>query len=172
MKLTSTLTIGAALLACVSFGQDTSKLDALVGRPAPAFKMKDIHGKVWTNQSLKGKVVLLDFWASWCGPCKAASPVMQKLHKTFGHQGLVVVGAETMEHGQPPIAAKYAKEHKYTYTFTTENDALTTALGLEGIPAFIIIGKDGKVARTELGVPRQIDELYTSFSKTIKPLLK
>lgn len=172
MKLKSTVIVSAALLASISFGQGTSDLDFLVGKPVPNFTMKDIKGKVWTNQSLKGKVVLLDFWASWCGPCKAASPIMQKLYKKFRSEGLVVIGAETLEHGQAPIAAKYSKEHSYTYTFTTDNDNLTNALKIESIPAFIIVDKTGKVARAEIGVPKKLEDLYTSFAKTIKPLLK
>jgi len=173
MKFKSTLIVGAALLASFSFGQDVNqKLGTLVGHPAPTFKMTDTHGKVWTNKSLMGKVVVLDFWATWCGPCKKASPVMEKLHKKYGKMGLVVVGAETMERSPLSGAKEYAKEHGYTYTFTTKNDDFTSALGINAIPAFVIIGKDGKVARTETGVPSNVDELFTSFEKTIKPLLK
>ena len=171
MKFKSMIVVGATVLASFALGQDSAKLDSLIGKPAPNFSMKDTKGKTWTNSSLKGKVVILDFWASWCGPCKAASPIMEKLYKKYGRKGLVVVGAETLENGQPPIAKAYAKEHGYTYTFTTNNDALTTALGIEGIPAFIIIGKDGRVARTQMGVPQKIDDLFTSFEKTVKPLL-
>ncbi len=169
MKYTSTFIVVASLLATTSFAQD---LNHLVGKPAPAFKMTDTSGHVWTNKSLKGKVVVLDFWATWCGPCKMASPTMQKLHQKYASKGLVVIGAETFENGAPAGAKAYAKEHKYTYTFTTNNDELTKKLGIEAIPAFVIIGKDGKVARTETGVPSNIDMLYPSFEKTIKSLLK
>ena len=149
MKSVHAAVLVTALAASSSFAQDPNTgLNALVGKPAPAFKMTDIKGKVWTNQNLKGKVVVLDFWATWCGPCKMASPSMQKLHE------------------------KYAAEHHFTYTFTTNNDALTSQLGIAAIPAFVIIGKDGKVARTETGVPSDINKLFPSFEKTIKGLLK
>jgi len=173
MKSTQAVALLAALAATSAFAQDPNTgLKALIGKPAPAFKMKDLNGKVLTNQSLKGKVVVLDFWATWCGPCKKASPTMQKLHEAFGKKGVVVIGAETMENGAPSGAKKYAAEHHYTYTFTTDNDAITTQLGIAAIPAFVIIGKDGKVARTETGVPSDINKLFPSFEKTIKGLLK
>jgi thiol-disulfide isomerase/thioredoxin len=170
MKLRNTLPFAVGLLAVTSVAFGADKFGAWTGKPAPAFKMTDTSGKVWTNSSLKGKVVILDFWASWCAPCKAASPIMQKLSKTYGAQGLVVIGAEA-EGGPKSIAPAYAKEHGYSYKFTTNNDALLATFGPEGIPAFVIIGKDGKVARTFEGVPRKIDELFGIMSKTIKPLL-
>ncbi len=163
----------AALTTTLSFGQEeiNAKLKSLVGKPAPSFKMTDTKGRSITNKSLKGKVVVLDFWATWCGPCKKASPAMEKLHKKYGSKGLVVIGAETKEQGAAGAKA-YAKEHGYTYVFTTNNDDFTNRLGIEGIPAFVILGKDGKVVRTETGVPRDINQLYTSFETTIKSLLK
>ncbi len=142
----------------------------LKGKAMPAFSMTDTSGKVHTNASLKGKVVLLDFWATWCGPCKAASPTMQKLHEKYAKQGLVVVGANVFEQGPgaKTAAANYAKEHKYSYTFTKGNDALAQKLGINGIPAFIFIGKDGKVAEVQTGFD---EALATQFEATVKKLL-
>ena len=173
MTLKSTLVVMAALAVSAAFAQDPNAgLTALQGKSVPAFKMTDIKGKSFTDKSLRGKVVVLDFWAMWCGPCKKASPVMQRLHEKYGKQGLVVIGAETMENGAPAGAKNYAKEHKYTYTFTSNNDAFTQALGIQAIPAFVIVGRDGKVKRVQTGVTANIDDLYNSFEKTIKPLLK
>src|SRR6185503_13461909 len=145
-------TAALAALTITAFSQGGGSLSGLVGKAAPAFKMKDVKGKTHTNKSLKGKVVLLDFWATWCGPCKAASPTMQALHKKYAKQGLVVVGANTFD-GKDGLAKSkaYLKEFGYTYTFTYGNDALAQSLGIRGIPAFVFIGKDGKVAETQVG---------------------
>jgi len=172
MNYKSALGIGFALAAATAFGQTSTKFDSYAGKPAPAFKMTDLNGKVWTNKSLLGKVVVLDFWATWCGPCKMASPYMEKLHQKYGKQGLVVIGAEAKDAGDPAAAKAYAKEHGYTYLFTTKNDTLTNQLDVPGLPAFVIIGKDGRVVRTQTGLPAKVADLYPSFEKTIRPLLR
>jgi len=171
MKFRSLFLICTACCAAIVVGQTSSKFDTFVGKPAPAFKMTDLSGKSWTNKSLMGKVVILDFWATWCGPCKQASPFMDKLYKKYKSKGLVVIGAETLDAGDPAQAKAYAKEHGYSYVFTTKNESLGKALDVPGLPAFVIIGKDGKIARTQTGLPQKIADLYPSFEKTVKGLL-
>lgn len=171
MRFRSYLNLAAAICAATALGQAPSDMDKLVGKPAPAFKMTDLSGKTWTNKSLLGKVVVLDFWATWCGPCKQASPYMDQLYKKYKSKGLVVIGAETLDKGDPAQAKAYVAGHHYSYIFTTKNEALSTALGVPGLPSFVVIDKQGRVARTQTGLPTQIPTLYTSFEKTVKQLL-
>lgn len=108
--------------------------------------MKTIKGTTLTTANTKGKVVLLDFWASWCGPCKAASPTMESLHKANASKGLVVVGVNGLENKKGPEAAKaYQKKNGYSYTFTYDNDPLIDRLKIEGVPTFIVVDRKGKV---------------------------
>ena len=167
-KLIISFALAASTLTV--FSQGGGSLSGLEGKAAPQFSMKNAKGgKPLTNASLRGKVVLLDFWATWCGPCKAASPTMQALHKKYASKGLVVVGANTFD-GTDGLAKsqKYAKEHGYSYTFTYGNDKFAQSLGVRGIPAFIFIGKDGKVAETQIGFSEQ---LAGQFEATVKNLL-
>ena len=116
------------------------------------YQMTDTAGKAVTNETLKGKVVLIDFWATWCGPCKAASPTIQMLHEKYAKDGLVVIGANAFERTDPDgAAAGYAKEHNYSYMMTVKNDALAKSWGVRGIPAFVVIGRDGTVALAQTG---------------------
>lgn len=158
-----------ALFSTGAFAQ--AALQAMVGKPLPAMKMADINGKVHTNASLKGKVVLLDFWATWCGPCKAASPSMNMLHKKYSKQGLVVIGANTMD-GSPADSKKksiaYQREHKYAYNFTYDNDAFAKSVGVGGLPTFVFVGRDGKVSKVQVGFG---ENLVSVFESTIKSLL-
>lgn len=172
MTFKSTLSLCAATLTAFAAAQGAPDFDHWNGKPAPRFKMTDTRGRTLTNTSLKGKVVLLDFWATWCAPCKKASPAMERLAEKYGSSGLVVIGAETPGEGTPSGATKYKAEHHYTYTFTVGNDPLKDSFGIAAIPAFVIIDRSGHVARTETGVPNNIDDLYRSFEKTIKPLLR
>lgn len=134
-------------LALAAYAQAPIKtVTDLKGRAMPAFSMKTLDGKTLTNANTRGKVVLLDFWASWCGPCKAASPTMQSLHKAHAAKGLIVVGANGLENKKGPDAAKaYQKKNSYSYTFTFDNDPLIDKLKIEGVPTFIVVDRKGKV---------------------------
>jgi len=130
--------------------------------------MKGVNGASYSSASTKGKVVILDFWATWCGPCKAASPTMQKLHQKFAKQGLVVIGSNITD--SPKKAGDYAKEHKYTYAFTAGNDAYAAKLGIEAIPVFIFIDRNGIVQRVDTGFSSASSP--SSWENTVKGLLK
>jgi thiol-disulfide isomerase/thioredoxin len=116
-------------------------------KPIPDFTMETTEGKTITAKSLRGKVILIDFWATWCKPCMLASPTMERLHKKFGSKGLVIIGANTGEESSKKgyAAAQYKSEHKYTYTFTRQNDRLAVEWGIQGLPSFILIDKKGVV---------------------------
>ena len=125
---------------------------SFTGKKMPAFTATTFAGKPISNASLKGKPYILDFWATWCGPCKAASPTMQAIHKKYAAKGLVVIGADILESADSvPLAKKYPKEHGYTYTFTTGNEKLGQKLGITGIPCFIFVDKTGKIKAVRSG---------------------
>ena len=162
--------VSLAALASLGFGQ----VEKSVGKPLPRFSVTSTQGARVTNASLKGKVVLLDFWATWCGPCKAASPQIQRLSMNYGKRGLFVIGADTYEQGVKGTAAPYAKRHGYTYTFTEGNDGLATALGATSLPAFVLVDAKGVVRKVWTGLPLNFDpkSLYTEIEAAVKPLLK
>lgn len=140
------------------------------GKPLPKFEMTSVEGKRVSNQSLKGKAAVIDFWASWCGPCKKASPVMQEIHKEFSKQGLLVIGADGLEDkAGPDIAKAYAKEHSYTYLFTHTNDKLMDSWGINGVPTIIFVDKSGKVTKVQIGYG---DALKPELMKLAKSLVR
>ena len=122
-----------------------------VGDKAPDFQLKALDGSDVTLASLKGKVVLLDFWATWCGPCKQVMPTIQKLADEFKDKGVVVMGVNTFERGDG-AAKKYMDSKKYTYGCLLKGDELARAYGINAIPTLIIINKDGTIAKAEVGV--------------------
>ena len=127
-----------------------------VGDKAPAFKLTSLAGPEVTLDSLKGKVVLLDFWATWCGPCKQIMPVIQKLSEEFKDKGVAVFGVNTWEK-KDDAAKKYMESKKYTYGCLLAGEDLAKTYGITGIPTLIIINKDGTIAKAEVGAGGNVE---------------
>ena len=132
------------------------------GKAAPKFKLDGVDGKSFTNASLKGKVVLVDLWATWCGPCKQAAPTIDKLHAKYAKRGVVVIGASTDDTKAEVLA--YRKKHGYKYAFATNGQALADGLQAPGIPFFVVIGKDGKIIAEEVGFSGETEGIVASAS--------
>ncbi len=131
------------------------------------FTMPDLDGKDVTLSSFKGKVILLNFWATWCGPCKAEIPGFVELQDQYGKDGLVVVGYSVDD--DAPKAKAYADQFKMNYPILLGlgREDVQDAYGpIWGIPASFIISRDGRVCQKHLGIaPKAV------FEKEIKALL-
>ncbi|MSU24352.1 MAG: redoxin domain-containing protein [Opitutus sp.] len=129
-----------------------------VGAEAPDFAMTDLHGKPVTVSDFRGKVVILDFWATWCGPCIASMPHTNEVAAHYKDQGVVVLGSCTSDAREKFDAWVKAYQEKYP-DFVFAHDPLEKAdgrasrklYGVGGIPAQFIIGRDGKIAATQIG---------------------
>jgi len=130
------------------------------------FKFKDIDGKEVELASFKGKVVLLNFWATWCGPCKAEIPGFVELQEKYRDQ-LTIIGYSVDD--TPELAKKYAAQYKMNYPILLGEgrEDLQEAYGpIWGIPASFLISKDGAVCRKHMGIaPKAV------FEKEIVALL-
>jgi thiol-disulfide isomerase/thioredoxin len=131
------------------------------------FTMKDLEGKDVRLSSFKGKVILLNFWATWCGPCKAEIPGFVELQNQYGKDGLVVVGYSVDD--EAPKARAFANEYKMNYPVLLGlgREDVQDAYGpIWGIPASFIISREGTVCQKHLGIaPKAV------FEKEIKALL-
>jgi thiol-disulfide isomerase/thioredoxin len=141
------------LVACSSLlfaqGKDVTSFE---GKKMPAFKITTVKNTVITNKSTKGKVVLMDFWATWCGPCVKLAPTMQALHAKYAKKGVVVIGANvSSKTDSKATVADYAKKHGYTYNFGYNCDALSASLKVVGIPTVLVINKQGKITKVLVG---------------------
>jgi peroxiredoxin len=112
-------------------------------RQNAAFTLKDLRGQAWSLKELRGKVVLVNFWATWCPPCRREMPDMQALYEHFGPKGLVVlaISNEDAAKVQPFIA-----ERKYTYPILLDpGDQVTKLFVVEGIPKTFLFNREGKL---------------------------
>ncbi|MGD8451718.1 MAG: TlpA disulfide reductase family protein [Phycisphaerae bacterium] len=126
-----------------------------VGTEAPDFKLKTPDGQEVHLAELRGKVVLLDFWATWCGPCKRAMPGLQKLQERMKDKPFVLYGVNTFERGGDP--AKYMKSQGFTYGLLLKGNATARQYHVKGIPTFYVIGHDGKIVYVGAGGGREAE---------------
>jgi len=135
-----------------------------VGADAPDWQLKDADGKSVSLKDLRGNVVLIDFWATWCGPCKLAMPGVQKVHEHFKGQKVKVLGISTWENDNKIDGpAKYMKDQKYTYGLLVEGDDVAKAYKVQGIPTFYVVDKNGKVALVNIGYDPKGEEQLVKF---------
>ena len=93
--------------------------------------------------ALRGHPVILDFWATWCGPCQAEAPIVNGIAQRFKDKGLVVVGVNTSE--APGHAAPWVKAHGITFPIAYDPDVVAPKYGIENLPSLVLISKEGKV---------------------------
>ncbi len=127
------------------FQSAMSKLEAADRKRAGAsFTLTDLDGKQWTLQDLRGKVVLVNFWATWCPPCRKEMPDMEALYQRFGPRGFVVLAISDEDAAK---VAPFIAERKYTYPVLLDPGRKVNELfGVEGIPKTFVYGRDGKLA--------------------------
>lgn len=129
---------------------EVAGVEKMMGKPA-VFSLKTIDGKTLTQRTEKGKVVLIDFWATWCTVCKQATPVMQALHTKHSKSGLVVVAANALEEDGkkgPQASKEYKAKGAYTFPFAYNADALLDRWGGAGLPTIVLIDRKGVVRFT------------------------
>jgi len=118
-----------------------------VGSAAPLWTLPTPDGGTLSLEDLRGKVVILDFWATWCGPCRQVMPNLQAIHESHGDE-LVVIGVNTWEDADP---VAFMAESGYTYQIVLEGDEVALRYFVEGIPTFYVIDQDGNVAFHAVG---------------------
>jgi thiol-disulfide isomerase/thioredoxin len=129
----------AAATASVGFA------DPVASKPAPAWTLKDLDGKSVSFEQFKGKVVVIDFWATWCGPCRVEIPGYIELQKKYGKDGLVIIGISIDEKG-PAVVKQFSEKMGINYQMLMADDKIVAAFGgIEAIPTTFIIDRAGKI---------------------------
>jgi peroxiredoxin len=142
-------------LAGVAAAADSSAVRAVVHpakerKPAADFALTDASGKTVKLQDYRGKVVLLDFWATWCTGCKKEIPWFAEFEKAYGAKGLAVVGV-SMDEGGWKVLKPFLAETHVPYQILLGDDAMAQRYGIETMPDTFLIDQEGKVAAAYLG---------------------
>jgi peroxiredoxin len=141
---------GPKVSPMIGDAQPISSTDAK-GKQAPDFSLQDLQGKQVKLSDFRGKAVLLNFWATFCGPCKVEMPWLVELQKQYGPQGFEIVGVALDDSGKEAIE-KFAKEMGVNYTILQGQDAVGDAYGAVGLPATYYIDRNGKIIDSALGL--------------------
>jgi cytochrome c biogenesis protein CcmG/thiol:disulfide interchange protein DsbE len=121
-------------------------------KPAPNFTLKDANGKPVSLSDFKGKVVLLNFWATWCGPCGLEIPWFEEFEQQYKSKGFAVLGVSMDDDGWSAVKP-YMEEHKINYRVLLGNDSVSQLYGgLDALPTTFIIDREGNIAYPHVGL--------------------
>ncbi len=153
------------LILCLLFANPVWALQ--VGDAMPAFERPGLgHGKILRSDYFRGKVLYLDFWASWCGPCRVSLPAMNTLYREFGSEGFEVVAVNVDKNVAD--AQSFLKQHPVAYYVVTDDGSLPRIFGVKGMPTAYLIDRSGKIRRVHEGFRPGDDE---RLRKQIRHLL-
>ena len=172
LSILSLIVVFVALSAVLTFSANKYPI-------APNFQGYDVlTGEKISSKDLKGKVVIIDFWATWCKPCKKSLPKMDKIYKKYKSKGLVVIGISVDENNRnKPDKARvknYLKNNKVSFPIMMFNKNIIkkfgkhTKKGIHNVPYTFVIGKNGKIYRV---FTKEIKN-YNWFEKLIRVLIK
>jgi len=122
------------------------------GSMAPQFELQTLDGDTVSLAELRGKVVLVNFWATWCPPCRVEMPWFEELHRDRAADGLVIVGAST-DVGTPDVVRRFLAERAITYPIGQASPSLQRAFGgVRGLPTSFLIDRSGRIRHTVTGI--------------------
>lgn len=126
-------------------------------KPAPEFALKDIDGRTVNLSDYKGKVILLNFWATWCGPCKIEIPWFIDFEQKYKDRGFAVIGVAMDDEGWE-VVKPYLAQSKINYRVIMGNDSVASLYGnVESLPTTFILDQEGKIASTHIGLVSKSD---------------
>lgn len=153
-------------------GQPPAGKAAAVASAGPDFTLKDLDGNVVRLADLRGSVVIVDFWATWCPPCRMSLPHLQAISNEYGGRGVKVVAIAMDDQGESVVRPFVAK-NKLTFTVLLPDGQVDRAFGgVRSLPTTFVIGPDGKVFKKLVGFdPNSTPQTLVEAIKALKPEL-
>ena len=140
----------AASIVAMALFFGCTKASQTGGAMAADFTLQDLSGKDVKLSDMKGKVVVLEFWATWCPPCRASIPGIEKLYEAYKDKGVVVL-AVSMDEGGWDAVQSFVKEYGIKYTVLKGNEDVAVKYQVRSIPMLLVLDKEGKISKRYLG---------------------
>ncbi len=157
LRLAGTLLVSFLLLPALATGLQR-------GQQAPPLQVTSISGQRITNANYAGQLLLLEFFATWCDPCRESIPAILRLKKKYGKQGFQVLGLSIDESGERVVKA-FVSEKKISYPVALANVALQEAYGVRSVPTLFLINRKGVVVEKFMGISEEIEQALESAVK-------
>jgi len=126
-------------------------------KPAPNFSLKDADGNAVNLSDYRGKVVLVNFWATWCGPCEAEIPWFIEFEKKYKDQGFAVLGVSMDDDGWKSVRP-YVASHKINYRIMIGSELVSQQFGeIESLPTSFVLDREGRIASNHIGLVDKVD---------------
>jgi cytochrome c biogenesis protein CcmG/thiol:disulfide interchange protein DsbE len=156
-----------SLVAGVLLGAEQLYAAPRSGQAAPNFKASTMTGQQVSLDTYRGHVLVLDFFATWCQPCRASIPHLAEMNRKYGKQGLHVLGMGADEDGEKPVRA-FAEQNRISYPVALAGESTLVDFGVRSVPVMFVIDKKGRVAEVFRGFT---DDVARSTEQLIKKLL-
>ncbi len=157
-------------------GDPQAALSPLVGKPAPEFALEDLSGKKVSLADYKGKAVLVNFWATWCGPCKIETPWLVDLRNQYAGQGFEILGVSTddidrddskMLGTEKKEIGDFVQRMHMPYPVLIEGDKLSKPYGgLDAMPTSFFVDRSGKIVAAQMGITSK-DDIESNIKKAL-----
>jgi|ERR1039457_6168895 thiol-disulfide isomerase/thioredoxin len=151
------------LLLPVLPGCTKKEKPAVVGELAPVLTLRDIAGKISSLSDYRGKVVLLNFWATWCPPCREEIPSMMRLNKAMADKPFQMVAVSIDEGGKAAVEAYFRKTKTFLPVYLDSSQDTARRYGLTGVPETFIIGKRGVIMKKVVGAMDWSDPMVIGY---------
>ena len=149
----------------LSFTLQSSEVETQIGKKAPEWELIDLDGKPVKSDQYKGKVIILNFWATWCPPCRAEMPDFMKLHDAYKDKGITFLGI-SLDSGLGPVK-RYVRTEKVNYPILMGNSGMVADYGnFTAIPQTFVIDAEGRINKQFMGLVK-----FEKLEKAIQALI-
>lgn len=167
MRFTSTLILLVTIAASSLGTPGSAEAVPGPGQHAPNFKIVSTTGQTISQDNYRGHVLILDFFATWCQPCRQSIPHLVEMNHKYGKQGLQILGLSMDEDGERVIKA-FSNELRVNYPLALAGDSTTVDFGIRSVPVMYLIDKKGKIVEVYRGYSA---EIARSVEQSVKRLL-